>query len=557
MAQLQGEACTCTPICGSTSPMRTTGSKNDGPRTRSPQRKPRNCTSFVDNGYMTVSLGLDEEFCAAMDGEITGLWQRRPKDLAVSPAFDRPMSFPDYDGPVRARGYRIPDLHSHSAHALDLYLQPTLFRMVELIFDAPALAFQSLYFEYGSSQGLHRDPMFVATHPPLNMCAAWVALEDITPDSGPLLYAPGSHRLPWYEFEAGTIACKEAVPKEKRTEFAIWLQGIMREKGLEAAPVHLQARRRLSLARRTRARRRSDQGPGAHPQELRRALHDCSRLQVTDRKAAYATERQLADCRSHHRESGGAQRCSGSREPRAARVGAGGRVGTRAALARAPISKGVRGSDTIRAAREAMDVANAPLAYDTASSRRIADALLESIGSMTQNPLPTFVIIGAQKSATRWLRINLGQHPQIFTARSELHFWNAKWKVQDHRPGELPRAVRGLEGRADRRRGNARLHDLASRTSPGRAPNGRRAARRPPDRDPAQPDRQRQLGDAASRPSGADRARPAARRSGPRASTTREGLVLPRVRRLVRQEPRAVRQALRRAAARAVARRRE
>ncbi len=57
--------------------------------------------------------------------------------------------------------------------------------------------------------------------------------------------------------------------------------------------------------------------------------------------------------------------------------------------------------------------------------------LLESIGSMTQNPLPTFVIIGAQKSATRWLRINLGQHPQIFTARSELHFWNARWKVKN------------------------------------------------------------------------------------------------------------------------------
>jgi hypothetical protein len=50
---------------------------------------------------------------------------------------------------------------------------------------------------------------------------------------------------------------------------------------------------------------------------------------------------------------------------------------------------------------------------------------------MTQNPLPTFVIIGAQKSATRWLRSNLGQHPQIFTAPSELHFWNEKWKVRD------------------------------------------------------------------------------------------------------------------------------
>ncbi len=191
---------------------------------------------YVDNGYTTISLGLDQAFCDAMDDEIAGLWQQRPKDLAVSPAFGRPMSFPDYDGPVRAHGYRIPDLHSHSAHAQDLYLQPALFRMVELIFDAPALAFQSLYFEYGSSQGLHRDPMFVATRPPLNMCAAWVALEDITPDSGPLLYVPGSHRLDWYEFESGTIACKESVSKEKRGEFAIWLQDTMRKKGLEPRP---------------------------------------------------------------------------------------------------------------------------------------------------------------------------------------------------------------------------------------------------------------------------------------------------------------------------------
>jgi hypothetical protein len=39
-------------------------------------------------------------------------------------------------------------------------------------------------------------------------------------------------------------------------------------------------------------------------------------------------------------------------------------------------------------------------------------------------PLPTFLIIGAQKSATRWLRHNLGVHPQIFTAKRELEFFD-------------------------------------------------------------------------------------------------------------------------------------
>ena len=44
-------------------------------------------------------------------------------------------------------------------------------------------------------------------------------------------------------------------------------------------------------------------------------------------------------------------------------------------------------------------------------------------------PLPKFVIIGAQKSATRWLRTNLGAHPEIFAAPSEVHFWNVEHRV--------------------------------------------------------------------------------------------------------------------------------
>lgn len=39
-------------------------------------------------------------------------------------------------------------------------------------------------------------------------------------------------------------------------------------------------------------------------------------------------------------------------------------------------------------------------------------------------PLPTFIIIGAQKSATRWLRLNLGLHPDVFAAKAEIEFFN-------------------------------------------------------------------------------------------------------------------------------------
>jgi hypothetical protein len=46
-----------------------------------------------------------------------------------------------------------------------------------------------------------------------------------------------------------------------------------------------------------------------------------------------------------------------------------------------------------------------------------------------QPPLPGFIIIGAQKSATRWLRVNLGRHPEIYAATSELGYFDHKSRL--------------------------------------------------------------------------------------------------------------------------------
>jgi hypothetical protein len=43
-------------------------------------------------------------------------------------------------------------------------------------------------------------------------------------------------------------------------------------------------------------------------------------------------------------------------------------------------------------------------------------------------PFPTFLIIGAQKSATRWLRVNLGEHPDAFTVPGEVEFFNLHFR---------------------------------------------------------------------------------------------------------------------------------
>jgi ectoine hydroxylase-related dioxygenase (phytanoyl-CoA dioxygenase family) len=160
---------------------------------------------FVDEGYFTFNIDLDDKFCDAFNGDITRLWSSRPADLSISLPIGEPTSFADYVGPERERGYRLPDLHGHSARALSLYLHPEISRIVDLVFDQPSIAFQSLYFEYGSEQALHRDAMFVRAEPASHLLATWIALEDITADAGPLSYIPRTHDLPWIEFTPGNI----------------------------------------------------------------------------------------------------------------------------------------------------------------------------------------------------------------------------------------------------------------------------------------------------------------------------------------------------------------
>jgi len=53
------------------------------------------------------------------------------------------------------------------------------------------------------------------------------------------------------------------------------------------------------------------------------------------------------------------------------------------------------------------------------------DLLRSQNKGVTSPPLPTFLIIGAQKSATRWLRQNLGAHAEIYTSPYEIAFFNS------------------------------------------------------------------------------------------------------------------------------------
>jgi ectoine hydroxylase-related dioxygenase (phytanoyl-CoA dioxygenase family) len=135
------------------------------------------------------------------------------------------MSFWDSDGfhieePDRAylrkADAKLLDLHDVSEAVQAIIFAEPLSRFLHILFQRPALAFQSLGFYYGSQQHLHQDSAFVRVSSPLEFVASWIALEDIQPGSGELEYYPGSHLLPPYLFANKQIWVEYDDPELKR-----------------------------------------------------------------------------------------------------------------------------------------------------------------------------------------------------------------------------------------------------------------------------------------------------------------------------------------------------
>jgi ectoine hydroxylase-related dioxygenase (phytanoyl-CoA dioxygenase family) len=62
------------------------------------------------------------------------------------------------------------------------------------------------------------------------MCGVWVAMEDITPDNGPLHYYPGSHKLPFYDMiDLGVKASDHIETKKAIMAYAVDYTNFIKE----------------------------------------------------------------------------------------------------------------------------------------------------------------------------------------------------------------------------------------------------------------------------------------------------------------------------------------
>ncbi|MEO6757928.1 MAG: phytanoyl-CoA dioxygenase family protein [Saprospiraceae bacterium] len=131
-------------------------------------------------------------------------------------------------------GRKIFNLHESSPLAdAEFFRSPDVLRLLSFLLGKPLIPFQSLGFTLGSEQRIHSDSIHMSTAPPGFMIATWIALEDSTLENGPLVYYPGSHRLPFIstdDYDSGNTALTIGENSNRRYEDRI--ETLIREKGL-------------------------------------------------------------------------------------------------------------------------------------------------------------------------------------------------------------------------------------------------------------------------------------------------------------------------------------
>jgi ectoine hydroxylase-related dioxygenase (phytanoyl-CoA dioxygenase family) len=184
------------------------------------------CRTWVRDGYLIVRGMFSAE-------QIDATWSEYEALIATGELV------PQEDHDVRVQNPlpgRTLNPHFRSDRFRRILDDARSVELVSLLMGVSALPFQTIAGHKGSEQLAHSDSIHMTTYPQGYLVANWIAFEDIQPDSGPLEYYPGSHRLPYtYSKQCGIgLAEGQADYLAYHRKYEPFIQNLIRDNGLDA-----------------------------------------------------------------------------------------------------------------------------------------------------------------------------------------------------------------------------------------------------------------------------------------------------------------------------------
>jgi ectoine hydroxylase-related dioxygenase (phytanoyl-CoA dioxygenase family) len=141
---------------------------------------------FERQGYLLIESPVaDDATIDSIVADLEGLYTRPPR----------------VEDGVFYYARRIQDAWRINENVKALACAPAVLALLKQLYGRTPLPFQTLNFRVGTEQAPHSDSLHFSSMPENYMCGVWIALEDIDMENGPLVYYPGSHKLPFVSMQ--------------------------------------------------------------------------------------------------------------------------------------------------------------------------------------------------------------------------------------------------------------------------------------------------------------------------------------------------------------------
>jgi hypothetical protein len=195
--------------------------------------------SWERNGFLLLPgiLSQDEvaRICETVDAEWANTGGNDHQiDLLSGPNAFRTFPLSSAPEGSRAEAYKLNNLFARRSTIRGVALSARIRPILAQLLEGEPLICNSLNFERGSQQPFHIDSWYMPPPVEGRMVAAWFALDDVDATNGPLVYYPGSHRIPPYRFSHGRL--NEIA--EERPQCDAYLKGELEARALRETELH-------------------------------------------------------------------------------------------------------------------------------------------------------------------------------------------------------------------------------------------------------------------------------------------------------------------------------